>query len=520
MRHGAALLTLALALALSATGVRGAHGESFARAQPFNQALVANVAATALAFMAPRTLEAVPLGQLTVWGLRGLTTIDPRLRLRAGPAGLELLVAVAGVDRVLMVHAIPDERDSTGWGIAVADLIRAGWDASAAVRHEGTQGVLQAFFDELFNHLDPYSRYAAPAQAAIERERRGVEAGVGLNIGLSGDHYRVRAVVPGGPAAKAGVTVGATITAIDGALPVEADLALARTLLTGPEDSAVELTFQPPRGGLRTVRLLRVAFAPDTVAVTRSGNLLVLRISSFASDTGDTLAASLARAMAPGPLHRLWHGAVLDLRGNRGGVLAQAAEVAGLLLAHGVIATTSGRDPAATHDFIARGQDLLRGLPLVVLVDGRSASAAEVVAAALADQHRAVVVGSVTFGKGLVQTITPLPDGGELLLSWSEVLAPLGWPLQGLGVLPQVCTSLGQVAAMHQLKELAHGVQPMARALSRHRAARTPMPAAEMLEIRSACPAAEGRDDDLADARTLIEHPVAYDSALLGPAGP
>lgn len=517
MKHGAALPTLALALALSATSARG---ESFARAQPFNQALVANVTATALAFMAPRTLEAVPLGQLTVWGLRGLTTIDPRLRLRASPAGLELLVAVAGVDHVLMVHAIPDERDSTGWGIAVADLARAGWDASAAVRHEGTQGVLQTFFDEMFNHLDPYSRYAAPAQAASEREQRGVEAGIGLDIGLSGDRYRVRAVVPGGPAAKAGVTVGASIAAIDGALPTEMDLALVRSLLTGPEDSAVDITFQPPHGKPRTVRLLRVAFAPDTVAVTRSGSLLLLRISGFASDTGDLLAAALARAVPTGPLRHPWHGAVLDLRGNRGGVLAQAAEVAGLLLTHGVIATTSGRDPAATHDFIASGKDLLRGLPLVVLVDGRSASAAEVVAAALADQHRAVLVGSVTFGKGLVQTITPLPDGGELLLSWSQVLAPLGWPLQGLGVLPQVCTSLGQIAAMRQLKELAHGVQPMARALSRHRAARTPMLAAEMLEIRNTCPAAEGRDDDLADARILIEDPVAYDSALLGPAGP
>ena len=81
---------------------------------------------------------------------------------------------------------------------------------------------------------------------------------------------------------------------------------------------------------------------------------------------------------------------------------------------------------------------------MVVLVDGRSASAAEILAAALADQGRAVVVGSSTLGKGLVQTIAPLPDGGELFVTWSRVLAPLGWPIQGLGVLPQVCTSLGE----------------------------------------------------------------------------
>ena len=97
------------------------------------------------------------------------------------------------------------------------------------------------------------------------------------------------------------------------------------------------------------------------------------------------------------------------------------------------------------------------------MVDGRSASAAEILAAALADQGRAVVVGSSTLGKGLVQTIGPLPDGGELLVTWSRVLAPLGWPIQGLGVLPQVCTSLGVDSLMRQLAELAHGQSMLGR---------------------------------------------------------
>jgi carboxyl-terminal processing protease len=208
-------------------------------------------------------------------------------------------------------------------------------------------------------------------------------------------------------------------------------------------------------------------------------------------------------------------GVVIDLRGNRGGVLQQAVAAAAMLQASGVVAVTVGRDPEAAHIFLADGRDLAHLAPVVVLVDGGSASAAEILAASLADQRRAVVVGSSTLGKGLVQTILPLPDGGELLVSWSRVLAPLGWPIQALGVLPQVCTSLGPQALDRQLAALAHGQQPMAAALARHRAARAPLPPAEALELRAACPAAEGQDADLAAARFLIATPEAYSAALL-----
>ncbi len=197
--------------------------------------------------------------------------------------------------------------------------------------------------------------------------------------------------------------------------------------------------------------LLRVLAPPLSVRAERRGDVLVLRIGVFGGDTGVRLAQLLLDGMAADKPPR---GLLIDLRGNRGGLLHQAVAAAETLLADGVIATTAGRDPAAAHSFVARGSDLSHGLPAVVMVDGGSASAAEILAAALADQHRAVVVGSATLGKGLVQTIAGLPDGGELLISWSRVLAPLGWPIQGLGVLPQVCTSLGTETAMHQIAEL------------------------------------------------------------------
>ena len=127
------------------------------------------------------------------------------------------------------------------------------------------------------------------------------------------------------------------------------------------------------------------------------------------------------------------------------------------------------------------------------------------------------MVGSGTLGKGLVQTIATLPDGGELFVSWSRVLAPAGWPLQGLGVLPQICTSFGQDAANAQLRSLDSGIQPMADAIARHRAARAPLPAAEVVALRNACPAGEARDMDLTAARFLASHPTAYATARLTP---
>ncbi|MBU6499169.1 MAG: peptidase S41, partial [Rhodospirillales bacterium] len=242
--------------------------------------------------------------------------------------------------------------------------------------------------------------------------------------------------------------------------------------------------------------------------------MLVLRISSFSQDTASRLAQELIRGLGGGP-DAPPEGVVIDLRGNRGGVLQQSVAAVAMLQGTGIVAQTEGRDPRAGHVFLANGRDLAEGLPVVVLVDGNTASAAEIMAAALADQRRAVVVGSATLGKGLVQTVVTLPDAGELFVTWSRVLAPLGWPIQGLGVLPQVCTSLGPQVLARELHALADGRQLAQLALTAARAARAPLAPARALAIRDTCPSASGRDADLGAARFLIDTPRAYQQALL-----
>ncbi len=494
---------------------RAARAEPFGGGPGLSPFLVAQVTATAFDFMAPRTLEPIAIPQMAMWGLRGLTTLDARLTpdLQGGRT-----LRLIGPSRVLFSRPAPPPDNAAAWGEAVAQMVRAAWDGSDAVRRAGTQGILRSFFDELFNHLDPYSRYATPGEAADDRARRTGRAGVGLRPALRSGQVLVEAVQPGGPASLAGIRAGERITAIDGEPVQGADLQSVNALLAGPEGSRLTLALRG-RDGTRTVVLERLLLPQETVTASRQGELLVLRISSFAANTAARLGQELIAGTTAPPAGALPpQGIVIDLRGNRGGLLRQAVAGAAMLVPGGIVAATAGRDPAAAVEYRADGgRDLAPGLPVIVIVDGRSASAAEVLAAALADQRRAVVVGSTTLGKGLVQTIAPLPDGGELSITWARLLAPRGWPLQALGVVPQLCTSLGQDALSRNLATLARGQQPLQAGLERHRAARAPLAPPAVLEIRAICPAAEGSDLDLLAARELVRSPASYAAALLPP---
>jgi carboxyl-terminal processing protease len=487
-----------------------AHAQPVAVANGFDPVLVTNVYATALAFMAPRTLEPVPVSQLTTWGLRGLTALDPELNteLRDGK------ISLVDKNRVLLVRLPPASTDINGWATAAMELAAAAAANSAPVRRAAAQGVVQSFFDELFNHLDPYSRYVAPRDAGEDRERRSGQAGAGLRLARRGASIVIAEAISDGPGALAGMRPGDVIVAVDRQSTRGKDPTTVRDWINGPENTHVVVAWRGRDGRLRNTDLERAMVPPETVVSQRVGDMLLVQVSAFNRSTDTHLAHAIERGMAdPHPPE----GIVLDLRGNRGGLLRQAVTAADSFLRSGVVAITAGRDPEATRIWRSNSGELAQDVPVVVMVDGRTASAAEILAAALADRGRGVVIGSATLGKGLVQTIAPLPDGGELFITWSRVLAPRGWPIQGLGVLPQVCTSQGQDALSAQLASLAIGQQTMAAAIATHRAARAPVPPAQIVAIRSACPAAEGREADLDAARKLIHDPAAYAAALLPP---
>lgn len=508
MKRHPALALLLLLTAVPSAALAAPRGKT----QPFPVTLAAEVTGDALAFIAPRTLAPYSIPTLALWGLGGLSLLDPSLSVDLSAGRLSLIAP----DRVLTVVPAPGPLEAALWGRAIATLAAVAWSHSSEVRALGPDGVIHAFFDELFNHFDPYSRYVPPARAAAERAGRSGQGGTGMALVSRHDAILVQEVVSGSPAAMAGIHSGERLLTVDGVKASGKSLAWLEAALAGPPGSGVLVTLADAGGGVRTLALVRRKVPPETVFRTRKGDLLLLRVSAFDATTGPHLANEIAAGLSavPRPL-----GIVLDLRGNRGGLLEQAVYAADVLLSRGVIASTAGRDPAASHLWQAAGADLANGLPMVVLVDGLTASAAEILSAALGDNGRAVVLGSATLGKGLVQTIESLPNGGELFITWSRVLAPRGWPLEGLGVLPQVCASHGPARLDHQLALLAEGVQPMAHAIYAHETARAPLPLAQVLAIRSACPASVGSEADMMAARFLIDNPAAYAAALLPPPG-
>ena len=487
-----------------------AHAQTVAIPPGFDPHLMTDVYATALAFMAPRTLEPVPVSQLTVWGLHGLTALDPQMTTELRDGTLRL----SAREHDLVALPAPPEQDVNGWAARATQLALVAAGISVPVRRAGTQGVVQSFFDELFNHLDPYSRYVPPQDAGQDRDRRIGEAGAGLRLGRRGSAIVVAEAIADGPGALAGIRPGDTIISVDGQPVRGRDPTSVLRWINGPEGTEVSLVWRGRDGRLNTADLERAVVPPETVFSQRVGEALLIQITAFNRGTDTHLSEAIEQGFAaPHPPA----GIILDLRGNRGGLLRQAVTAADALLPAGVVAVTAGRDPEATRIWRSNSGELGEVVPVVVMVDGRSASAAEVLAAALADRGRGVVVGSSTLGKGLVQTIAPLPDGGELFVTWSRILAPRGWPIQGLGVLPQVCTSLGQEVLNAELAALAQGEQLMAKALAAHGAARAPLSPTQVLALRNACPAAEGGQADTDVARLLIHDPASYAAALLPP---
>lgn len=489
-------------------------GPSWAQPQRdrFANEMATAVFTSALEFIAPRSLDAVSIQQLAIWGLRGITTLDSTLY----PSLTDGIVTLRRGNTMLFQRPVPPANSADGWGSLVSDLSASAWSNSPTIQAGGGQMLITTFFDEMFNHLDPYSRYVAPEAADEDRARRTGEAGAGLLIAQVRTAFIIQSVNADGPAAEAGIVAGDQVVAVDDQPTRGEDIDTVLGWISGVEGTDVTLTIRARNGRVRKVELERIVLPPETVFGSRVGDLILLRIAGFSSDTDQRFGRELERQLGRAGTAAA-KGVVIDLRGNRGGLLRQAVAATDLLLNSGLIATTAGRNPQAAHEWRADQTDISGGKPVVVLVDGRTASAAEIMAGALAGQGRAVIVGSSTLGKGLVQTISPLPDGGELFVSWSRVLAPEGWPYQGLGVLPQICTSLGKDSAADQIASLERGSLKLGQALQRHRAARAPVPPAEVVEQRAACPAAEGKDDDMAIAKFLVSHPTAYAAALLRP---
>ena len=300
--------------------------------------------------------------------------------------------------------------------------------------------LIEAAINGMLTSLDPHSSYLSPDDADDMRiQTRGAFGGLGIEVTQEDGFVKVIAPIDETPAAEAGVEPGDFITHVDGEGLLGLTLDAAVQLMRGPVGSKIVITIvresEPEPFDITIIR--------DTIKLTavrdRSiGKTIVMRVSTFNDQTYPNLKDGIAKQIeVAGGIDNV-NGFVIDLRNNPGGLLNQAIMVSDAFLEKGEIVSTRGRDPATGDRWNARSGDLAQGKPIVVLINGGSASASEIVAGALQDHHRAIVVGTKSFGKGSVQTIMPLTGAGAMRLTTARYYTPSGRSIQALGVSPNI----------------------------------------------------------------------------------
>ena len=325
----------------------------------------------------------------------------------------------------------------------VLDRIR-----SAYVESVDDRTLLENAIEGMLSRLDPHSSYLnAEAYRSLQEATSGEFGGVGLEVDQEDGLVRVVAPMDGTPAELAGLQPGDLIIRIDDRPVRDMTLSEAVTAMRGEVGSIVALTVRRPG----TIELMELSLVrslievPSVTARTLEPGFGYLRVAQFQSRTGPDLRRELRRLQdeADGDLR----GLILDLRNNPGGVLQASVAVANTFLSSGRIVYTEGRLPSAQSSYAANDQDLAAGVPLIVLINEGSASAAEIVAGALQDHRRAVVLGTPSFGKGSVQTILPLSDDRAIKLTTALYFTPGGRSIQAHGISPDIHVERGSNAS-------------------------------------------------------------------------
>jgi carboxyl-terminal processing protease len=300
--------------------------------------------------------------------------------------------------------------------------------------------LIEAAIDGMLTSLDPHSSYLSPDDAADMRvQTRGEFGGLGIEVTQEEGFVKVVSPIDDTPADAAGIEAGDFITHVDGESVLGLTLDEAVDMMRGPVGSEIVITVV--REGLEEpfdVTIVRDTIKLTAVRTRSEGETVVLRITTFNDQTFPNLEEGLKEAVEElGGIDNV-NGFVLDLRNNPGGLLNQAIKVSDAFLEKGEIVSTRGRNVADGDRVNATPGDLAMGKPIVVLINGGSASASEIVAGALQDHRRAIVVGEKSFGKGSVQTVMPLRGNGAMRLTTARYYTPSGRSIQALGVSPDI----------------------------------------------------------------------------------
>jgi carboxyl-terminal processing protease len=301
------------------------------------------------------------------------------------------------------------------------------------------KAMVNAALKGMLSSLDSHSSYMTAEEYQDFHSNAQAEfGGIGVVIAVENGIAKVVSPVEGSPSARLGIESGYTITEIDGAPTLNLSLPQIVKKLRGPIGASVNVTFLSPQKQTRRVTIVREAVKNQTVFYRMIGKVAYIRISGFSQGTAkefdDAIAALKQKTADPA-------GLILDLRNNGGGFVDAAIEVSSRLLPDESVVVKTGRKPAeATPSKALPPVNQFEGVPIVAIINGGSASAAEIVAGAIKDNHRGVVIGMTSWGKGLVQTIIPLKNGekGALSVTAARYYTPLGASIQKTGIIPDL----------------------------------------------------------------------------------
>ena len=340
--------------------------------------------------------------------------------------------------RELLATVLQRIKRSHATEVALAPLAAAAMKTMVALPAAGGDPpkVFKDAINAALRTLDPHSRYYdAPAYDNERSDSRGSFGGLGLEVQASDGAVRVVSPIAGSPAARAGLAAGDLIVRVDDQPLGGLALADAIALMRGQPGTPVSITIQRGTASEFTVSLTRDTIRRQLMRWSMEGEVLVIRLASFSG----AASASVLQAIAEATAQTQPRAVVLDLRGNPGGLLREAVSVADVFLSQGEIVSIRGKTASRQRAWQADADEQLAGVPLVVLIDGRSASASELVADALQQHGRALVMGQRSFGKGSVQTTFMLGENkGAVKLTTSLYHGPFGQTLHRIGVAPDI----------------------------------------------------------------------------------
>ncbi len=298
--------------------------------------------------------------------------------------------------------------------------------------------LMEAAINGMLQSLDPHSGYLNEKNfKEMQIQTRGQFGGLGIEVTMEKGFVKVIAPIEDTPAFKVGIKTNDLITHIDGQPVQGLSLSQAVEKMRGPVNSKINLTIlRPDEKKPFDVQIIRKVIKIASVKGRIEGKTIYLRISSFSEQTFSGLKKEMKKLNDE--LNKDSNGIILDLRGNPGGLLSQAIKVSDAFLDQGEIVSTRGRRKNDSQRYNARKGDISKGLPVIVLINSGSASASEIVAGALQDHGRAVVMGTKSFGKGSVQTIMPVSGFGALRLTTSLYYTPSGTSIQAKGITPDI----------------------------------------------------------------------------------